>query len=410
MLETLAKISYPHFTVFLVDNASTDGTSEAVMSLYPDVNLLRNNENLGGAGGFNTGIEQIIAQEKFEFVWLLDNDVEVDPMSLTYLLETLSNNPNAAVCGSRIARAGTNVIQECGGYIDWHRCDTRLNRRDEIDDPILDLIEQVDFCPACSMLVRIEDIKKFGSFDSEMFVFWDDIEFCTRLKNQGRTILCDLRSRVVHSFHGDKPEEPWRIYYYIRNALYFIYYHYPNKNKNKGVSKYLYIAYQKLMLYKLLGANELAAAVHIGIHDFFKGIRGRQDIETMLRKNSKIDEGRNEDLNGIDMIIQIGHKSSETIESKIKACKIFIWKKTLSLPAKIKIIIKIITKKSIIISNRVHIIMLFSKINCLVKTNGYVLSNNRKRNALLYIINLIRLRYKYCCGRYPNVTISQKKL
>ncbi|MEZ5671362.1 MAG: glycosyltransferase [Thiotrichaceae bacterium] len=65
--------------ILVVDNASNDGTAELLETSYPYVHLIRNEENLGGTGGFNTGLEWAFSQpeDRYKYLWLLDNDVLV---------------------------------------------------------------------------------------------------------------------------------------------------------------------------------------------------------------------------------------------------------------------------------------------------------------------------------------------
>ena len=56
-LESLKKNTYPNIEIIVVDNASTDGSSDWISSHYPDIKLIRNNKNYGYAGGCNKGAE-----------------------------------------------------------------------------------------------------------------------------------------------------------------------------------------------------------------------------------------------------------------------------------------------------------------------------------------------------------------
>ncbi len=81
LLASLDGLDYPRdkLDVVVVDNASNDGTVEAIREQYPTINLICNPENIGGTGGFNTGLKWAFQQpeEKYDYLWLLDNDVLV---------------------------------------------------------------------------------------------------------------------------------------------------------------------------------------------------------------------------------------------------------------------------------------------------------------------------------------------
>ena len=73
LLQSIGKVSYPNFLLILVDNASSDGTVDAVKEKFPFVKIIPNSENLRFAGGNNVGIEYAL-QTKTDYVLLLNND------------------------------------------------------------------------------------------------------------------------------------------------------------------------------------------------------------------------------------------------------------------------------------------------------------------------------------------------
>ncbi|MFA5719308.1 MAG: glycosyltransferase, partial [Desulfobulbaceae bacterium] len=104
LLQSLQRLSYPaeRLDVVVVDNASSDGTAEVLNRDFPGVHVIENSENLGGTGGFNTGLRYAFAQPegKYDYLWLLDNDVQVHRNALTELVTLLESEQDAAVAGS----------------------------------------------------------------------------------------------------------------------------------------------------------------------------------------------------------------------------------------------------------------------------------------------------------------------
>ncbi len=80
--------------VIVVDNASTDGTSEAVRREFPTVELIENPSNLGFAAGNDVGIQRALA-EGADHVLVLNNDTEVEPRFLAPLLDEAAHRPDA---------------------------------------------------------------------------------------------------------------------------------------------------------------------------------------------------------------------------------------------------------------------------------------------------------------------------
>ena len=87
-LENLLNLKKTQCDIILIDNASTDGTKAAVQDLIDDGSILYYNtgENIGGAGGFRVGAEKAV-QLGYKYVWLMDDDTYVKPLSLYYLME-----------------------------------------------------------------------------------------------------------------------------------------------------------------------------------------------------------------------------------------------------------------------------------------------------------------------------------
>jgi GT2 family glycosyltransferase len=77
-LRSVDKIDYPKFETVVVDNASTDGSVEAIRKRFPHVTLLENGQNLGYAAGNNVGIRHALANGA-GYILLLNNDTVVDP-------------------------------------------------------------------------------------------------------------------------------------------------------------------------------------------------------------------------------------------------------------------------------------------------------------------------------------------
>ena len=79
LMDSLWTVDQSELRVIVVDNASSDGSAAAIRDHALPVILLENSENLGGSGGFNTGIRYALEHFDQQFIWLLDNDAEVTP-------------------------------------------------------------------------------------------------------------------------------------------------------------------------------------------------------------------------------------------------------------------------------------------------------------------------------------------
>lgn len=104
---------YTDYDLYVVDNASSDGSAEAIREKYgSQVTVLVNAENLGGSGGFNTGLRKAL-EKGYEYLYCLDNDVLVDENAMGELVEFLDTHPDSGMAGSRVYHMeNPGVIQQ----------------------------------------------------------------------------------------------------------------------------------------------------------------------------------------------------------------------------------------------------------------------------------------------------------
>lgn len=272
LLRTLEDVDDPKPQVFVVDNHSTDGTMEALREAFPHVTGLALPSNLGGTGGFNAGLCAVLDRGGFDYVWLLDNDVEVEPNTLRVLLETLNAFPDAAIAGSHMLRLDEpGRTNEIGASLDRKRGWLILHHHDTPARMHTDEIYDVDYVAAASMLARFSCVRSIGLWD-DLFIHYDDVDWCLRMKAAGYRVLACAASRIRH-VSGKSKCVTWMHYYNIRNIRYLL-----NKHGNHGP---LHDA--AFVLYYLLAAmrQALTGQAYYGhltaraLIDFFDGHMGK---------------------------------------------------------------------------------------------------------------------------------------
>lgn len=394
LLASLQHLNYPSYDVVVVDNCSTDQTCNAVAEQFPNTILIRNSENTGGAGGFNTGL-QFAEDNEYAYSWLLDNDVIVDSNALTYLVNTLESTPDASICGSQILINDSDIVQECGGNIDWNKSNVILNMHGQNRFTGLPLIE-VDYCAACSMLVRMSDVNAYGKIDPEMFIFWDDIEWSTRIKSHGKQILCNPKSIVWHHFNGYKPSTAWRVYYRIRNKLFF----FDKYSKSKNTLPRLLNIYEELsVLYKYMKVADFSYAVESAICDFKGGLRGKWPTQAQTPKSCF-----NLDTDTIprnSYFVIYDHDYDKLISKSFKhKTSHKVADHNLSLPALVTIFFQLVFQPSIAVGNQLNLFMLFSSFAVLLTEEGSrIIQNNKAKNLLFFSYRLGVFFWKTLIGK-----------
>lgn len=279
LLDSLARHPYPNWEVLVVDNCSSDRTEEAVRERHPWVTYLTTPVNLGGSGGFNAGLCAMLKRGGYDYLWLLDNDVVVEPGALEVLVETLESRPDAAIAGSHMIQLDRpGITNEIGGDVDLATARLLLCWHNSLSWRHRDEIFEVDYVAAASLLVRFRVLEEVGIWD-DLFIHYDDVDWCLRIRDAGYVVLACASSRIRHLSANVKCVT-WIIYYDIRNILYL-----QSKHARFGIGHYLYFSLL-LLLYsmrdELCGKSYYAQLIEMALLDFFSGRMGkRQDLPVL---------------------------------------------------------------------------------------------------------------------------------
>jgi GT2 family glycosyltransferase len=222
-LASLHQLTYPSFRVVLVDNASGDGSIQAVRSSFPDVELIENRENLGFAQGNNVGME--CALRDADYILLLNNDTVVAPSFLGFMIDAAEADPQIGMLGPTIYYYDhPQTIWSAGGAIDWKHGSTRMLHLNEEDGGQLGSQPQpVDFVTGCALLVKAAVIRQVGLLDPRFFAYYEETEWCVRTARAGFRILYVPQAAIWHKISAQAREtSPLVQYYMTRNRLLFL--------------------------------------------------------------------------------------------------------------------------------------------------------------------------------------------
>ncbi|MCC6676787.1 MAG: glycosyltransferase family 2 protein [Phycisphaerales bacterium] len=283
ILGSLARQTYPvsRLDLVVVDNASTDGTLEALAERWrperivenptraahepefsaprgtgPGPNLggfrsftvVRNHVNFGGCGGFNTAFayaDRVLdgadrtGIDRPDYVWLVDDDADLPPDALERLVETAERDASVGIVGSRtVDMADRETTIETTIYFDHERglmsdepgAEHRLaaSHREWIAKVgatkgrrSYSGLRDVDVVSACSLLARWSGVKKVGFWDYRYFIYCDDADWCLRFAKAGYRVVLNLDALVYHTPWHHKLT-PARAYYAQRNMLWLL--------------------------------------------------------------------------------------------------------------------------------------------------------------------------------------------
>ena len=188
--ETDCAVSYK---IIIIDNCSTDDSVRRIKEVFPEIELIQNDNNLGFGGGCNAGLLRSMT-DNAEFVWLLNNDTTVYANSLQELLNTTDLNPNIGIVGSVLYYMNnTESIQTWGGgYISfWTGMAKHIH--DKRNAP------KLQYITGASMLIRVKALREVGIFDdASYFMYWEDTDLCYRFVKNGWSLAVAEKSKVLH--------------------------------------------------------------------------------------------------------------------------------------------------------------------------------------------------------------------
>jgi len=193
----------PH-EVIVVDNASSDGTPDALRQRWPAVRLIDAGSNLGFAGANNLGVRASTS----EFVLLLNSDTLVPDAAVDTLVEHLRAEPGVGAAGPRIIDAAGQPELSFGAMMGpfaelRQKLLGRLHARGV--PAVVRHVERItrrphypDWVSGACLLVRRDDAIAAGLLDERYFLYAEDVDFCSALRGLGRRILFTPDAQIVH--------------------------------------------------------------------------------------------------------------------------------------------------------------------------------------------------------------------
>jgi GT2 family glycosyltransferase len=225
-LDSLRKQTYSRFTVYAVDNASTDQSGDICAGFDADIVLTRNQENVGFAAATNQGITQAIS-DGCEYVLILNNDVLFPPEFFAELVKGLVNNKADLVAPLTYYFDSPNVIWAAGGRLQ-HLLGYRPVHLGmcESDHGQFVRDQKIEFAPGSAILARRDVFARVGFFDEAFFTYWEDVDFAVRALRAGLQMFLIPRAKLWHkvsSLAGMNSQ--FQRYYAVRNHAFYIHKH-----------------------------------------------------------------------------------------------------------------------------------------------------------------------------------------
>ena len=222
-LTSLMKLDYPLYEVIVVDAASNDNSIAIIERDFPEVRLVKK-AKIGIGEALNYGIS---TAEGELVVFDLNNDDIVDGKWLIRLVEVLMASPDiGVVCGKRFRYGSNKILDSAGGRLSYLTGNTSSIGENMLDSTSYNVQKEVDWVPVIA--TRRSILMKVGLCDPSYYIYFEDSDFCLRVKQSGYKIVFVPSAVFWHkgsSTIGQKSRMGFNYYY--RNQIRFILKNYP---------------------------------------------------------------------------------------------------------------------------------------------------------------------------------------
>lgn len=235
-LRTLYATTRARFHTVVFDNASTDGSADAIAAAFPQVELIRSADNLGFARANNL----VAAAATTDWLLLLNPDTECHPGAVDNLLAFGQQNPEAGIYGGRtLFRDGSLNIASCWGKITlWSTLCSAIGLTAALPNSRLfnpealcgwgrDSIRQVDIIVGCFLLIRRALWDRLGGFDLRYFMYGEDADLCIRAGNLGYHPMITPDARLMHIIGASSQTRPDKQLLLVKGRVTLIRDHWP---------------------------------------------------------------------------------------------------------------------------------------------------------------------------------------
>lgn len=232
-IESVKNLEYPAMQVLVVDNGSTDGSPSVIRERYPSITLLRNEKNIGFAGGNNLGMEKALEMGT-DYLWLLNNDTVLEKDTLGKIVAATLDSPEVGLASPYIYfHEEPDRIQFCGSYIDW---DQRRIVKLEKGEIFPGKGENVSLW-GTALLIKRQVVEEVGYLNEKYFAYHEDEEYCMRAARAGFRCVVVPEARIFHknSRSTGSNDAPMQVFLRSRN-LFFLW-----ADSLGGMARYLHI-------------------------------------------------------------------------------------------------------------------------------------------------------------------------
>lgn len=199
-LQSLIAVNYSNYSIFLVDNNSSNNEGKIIKEKFGSyIYLIQNKINYGFAEGNNIAIRHIMDNSVPDYVLLLNNDTVVHPDFLMEMVKLAETDSLIGIIGPKTYLFGSNnKFQLATVKINLWTSQTIFTGTGKVDMGQYDDIQDIDYCQGSCFLIKREVIETVGLLDPSFFVYWEENDYCLRAKKEGFRIVYCTKAKIWH--------------------------------------------------------------------------------------------------------------------------------------------------------------------------------------------------------------------
>ena len=220
LLESLEKQDYQDLEIIVVDNDSKLDPTRLIHDQYPEVKVIRSDQNLGFAGGNNLGIKEASG----DFLFFLNNDTEVPNGTIKALVDAFSLNPKTGVVCPIINYFDQPGLTQYAGYTAINSLTGRnqaIGYKQQVQPKLR--ISETHYAHGAAMMVRREVVDQVGLMPENYFLYYEELDWGAQIKKAGYKIQVVQSVFILHKESVSTGKaSPLKTYFQTRNRLLFM--------------------------------------------------------------------------------------------------------------------------------------------------------------------------------------------
>jgi len=258
LIESINNSLYKNIEILIVDNGSSTSRIRSLIKGHHKIILITSDRNLGFAGGNNLGA----SYSKGKYLFFINNDAEVGPDTIGNLVRALINDSDVGMVSPKIMYSHSPGIIQYAGSTGMSQFTLRNHHigNKQKDEGQFDFAIDTPFGHGAAMMVPRTILKRVGVMTEDYFLYYEELDWCTRIKEGGFTIRFVPNATVYHkeSISTGK-NSPLKIYYLTRNRILYARKNLKGSRLYIALSYILFISVPRNTIYFLFNFKKLKA-------------------------------------------------------------------------------------------------------------------------------------------------------